>query len=67
MNHNGTPVSREVRAIKDIESAGSTYVVCGNWLVLNDAETIWINASPDGLALYYTRYGTLIDTLVPVT
>ena len=44
-----------------------TYVVCGNWLVLDDNETIWINPSDDGLALDYTQYETLIDTLVPVT
>ena len=33
---------------------------------LDNAETIWTDVSDDGLALYYTRYETLIDTLVPV-
>ena len=44
-----------------------TYVVCGNWLVLDNAETIWTVVSDDGLALDYTQYETLIDTFVPVT
>ena len=49
------------------EDRTGTYVVCGDWLVLDDAETIWINTSDDGLELYYTQYETLIDTLIPIT
>ena len=44
-----------------------TYVVCGNWLVLDDAETIWISTSVVGLTLHYSRFETLIDTLIPAT
>ena len=49
------------------EDRTGTYAVCGNWLMLDNAETIWTDVSDDGLALYYTRYETLIDTFVPVT
>ena len=49
------------------EDRTGTYVVCGSWLVLDDAETFWINASDEGLTLDYTQYETLSDTLVPIT